>query len=72
MCTILCSIILDLVKKHFSQSTHLNGLSPKITPPKKEKGIEIASFKGKEKTLIFNNIFYLNVLTYDSLNVIVF
>jgi hypothetical protein len=30
-CTILCSIILDLVKKHFSQCTHLNGLSPKIT-----------------------------------------
>lgn len=29
-CTILCSIIFDLVKKHLSQWTHLNGLSPKI------------------------------------------
>lgn len=31
VCTILCSIIFDLVKKHLPQSTHLNGLSPKIS-----------------------------------------
>lgn len=32
VCTILCSIILDLVKKHLSQLIHLNGLSPKMIP----------------------------------------
>lgn len=31
VCTILCSIIFDLVKKHLPQSTHSNGLSPKIS-----------------------------------------